>query len=107
MPLFEIETEAHLIITWADHEEAALDVVKAAYPREAPIRITRRPRETWVISKSALGIQGPADPSNVARDCLAEASGDKSQAIRLYMRQTGTNPEESRKVIESNMVMGW
>ena len=28
-------------------------------------------------------------------------------AIRLYMQHTGTDLERSRKVIESNMVMGW
>ncbi|MBN1588401.1 MAG: hypothetical protein JW888_02700 [Pirellulales bacterium] len=107
MPLFEIETNAHIIITWADDETAAVSVVDDAYPSETPIRITKRPRDTWVISKSALGIKGPADPCSVARDCLAKASGDKVQAIRLYMQHTGVDLEQSRKVIESNMVMGW
>ena len=107
MPLFEIETDAHIIITWAENEEAAESVVKKAYPHESPIRMAKRPRDTWVISKSALGIHGPTDPCNVARECLAKASGDKVQAIRLYMQQTGTDLERSRKIIESNMVMGW
>ena len=107
MPLFEIETGAHIIITWADHEPAAVAVVERAYPDETPIRVTQRPRDTWVISKSALGIRGPTDPCNIARDCLAKASGDKLQAIRLYMKHTGADLEQSRKVIESNMVMGW
>jgi hypothetical protein len=107
MPLFEIETDAHIIITWADDEEAAEAVVADAYPNENAIRITKRPRDTWVISKSALGINGPTDPCNVARDCLAKASGDKLQAIRLYMQHTGADLDQSRKVIESNMVMGW
>jgi hypothetical protein len=107
MPLFEIETEAHIIITWAEDERAAVAVVEKAYPHEEPIRVTKRPRDTWVISKSALGIKGPTDPCNVARDCLAKASGDKVQAIRLYMQHTGSDLEHSRKVIESNMVMGW
>jgi len=107
MPLFEIETEAHIIITWAAGEEAATAVVANAYPEETPIRITKRPRDTWVISKSALGIKGRTDPCNVARDCLAKASGDKVQAIRLYMQHTGADLDHSRKVIESNMVMGW
>jgi hypothetical protein len=107
MPLFEIETDAHIIITWAEDETAATAVVEAAYPNESPIRITRRPRDTWVVSKSALGIKGPTDPCGVARDCLAKASGDKVQAIRLYMQHTGAGLDQSRKVIESNMVMGW
>ncbi|MBN1908902.1 MAG: hypothetical protein JW818_04115 [Pirellulales bacterium] len=107
MPLFEIETEAHIIITWADDTEAAVALVAEAYPSEKPIRTTKRPRDTWVISKSALGIHGALDPCSTARDCLAKASGDKVQAIRLYMRQTGSDLDQARKVIESNMVMGW
>jgi hypothetical protein len=42
-----------------------------------------------------------------ARDCLSKAAGDKVHAIRLYMHETGTDLEAARKVIESNMVMGW
>lgn len=113
MPLFEIETEAHIIISWADDEHSASSVVAEAYPQEKILRLTRRPRDTWVISKSALGIVSerhddqPLMPSNTARDCLARASGDKLHAIRLYMNETGDDLERARKVIESNMVMGW
>ena len=107
MPLFEIETESHIIITWAANEQAARDVVADNYPAEPPVRLTRRPRDTWVISKAALGIAGEADPCSTARDCLAKAAGDKVHAIRLYMQETGTDLERARKVIESNMVMGW
>lgn len=107
MPLFEVETDSHIIITWAQDDTAATAVVSNAYPGEKVVRMTRRPRDTWVISKSALGIRGPTDPCNVARDCLARAQGDKLHAIRLYMTQTGDDLERSRKVIESNMVMGW
>jgi hypothetical protein len=107
MPLFEIETEAHVIIAWAEDQAAAQAIVKAAYPRESALRISRRPRDTWVISKSALGIKGGLDPCATARDCLAKAAGDKVHAIRLYMQQTGSDLDRSRKVIESNMVMGW
>ena len=32
MPLYEIETNAHIIITWADDDEAARLVVDEAYP---------------------------------------------------------------------------
>ncbi len=107
MPLFEVETEGHIIITWASDEDSATGVVNEAYPGERVIRLTKRPRDTWVISKSALGISGRIDPCNTARDCLSKASGDKVHAIRLYMHETGTDLERARKVIESNMVMGW
>ena len=108
MPLFEIETVAHIIISWAADEQAAAAVVEDAYPGERILRLTRRPRDTWVISKAALGITAsPADPCGIARDCLARAQGDKLHAIRLYMQETGDDLDHARKVIESNMVMGW
>jgi hypothetical protein len=110
MPLFEVETDAHIVITWADDESAAGVVLADAYPRDTVIRMTKRPRNTWVISKGALGIttsQQSSDPCNVARDCLSKAAGDKVHAIRLYMHETGSDLENARKVIESNMVMGW
>lgn len=108
MPLYEIETESHIIITWAKDQDAAADVVMDAYPGEKVLRLTKRPRDTWVISKSALGIAGASnDICHTARDCLSKAAGDKVHAIRLYMHETGSDLERSRKVIESNMVMGW
>jgi hypothetical protein len=113
MPLFEIETEAHIIISWADDETAASTVVADAYPQEKILRLTRRPRDTWVISKSALGLVSPVPdnepllPCHTARECLAKAAGDKVHAIRLYMHETGDDLDRARKVIESNMAMGW
>lgn len=107
MPLFEIETDSHIIITWAADQDAAAAVVQDCYPNEKPLRITRRPRDTWVISKGALGIASTSDMCHTARDCLHKAHGDKVHAIRLYMHETGTDLERARKVIESNMVMGW
>ncbi len=107
MPLFEIETDCHIIITWANDEDAAVAVVSDAYPTDRVIRLTKRPRDTWVISKAALGIGHSTDPCSTARDCLSKAAGDKVHAIRLYMHETGTDLERVRKVIESNMVMGW
>jgi len=107
MPLFEIETDAHIIITWANDDEAASAVAKDAYPGDAIIRMTKRPRDTWVISKAVLGIQSKSDPCTTARDCLSKAAGDKMHAIRLYMQETGTDLDGARKAIESNMVMGW
>lgn len=132
MPLFEIETGAHIIISWAADEQAAAAVVADAYPGERIVRLTRRPRDTWVISKSALGLSlglsgsglngsglqtagldnagsgdSRLDPCNTARECLAKAQGDKLHAIRLYMQETGDDLDRARRVIESNMVMGW
>jgi hypothetical protein len=108
MPLYEIETDAHIIITWADDEATAAAVVTRAYPSDSVVRLTKRPRDTWVISKGALGLTGSqADPCTVARDCLEKAAGDKVHAIRLYMHETGSDLEHARRVIESNMVMGW
>lgn len=108
MPLYEVETDAHIIITWAEDEPRATEVVQDAYPRDAVIRLTKRPRDTWVISKGALGLTDTqADVCGVARECLSKAAGDKVHAIRLYMHETGTDLERARKVIESNMVMGW
>jgi hypothetical protein len=107
MPLFEVETDAHIIITWAADDNAAAQVVREAYPADEVIRLTKRPRDTWVISKGALGLKQGIDPCGVARDCLAKAAGDKVHAIRLYMHETGSDLEDARKVIESNMVMGW
>ncbi len=107
MPLFEVETNAHIIITWADDEDAAMNVTKEAYPSDEIRRITKRPRDTWVISKAVLGINEKSDPCITARDCLAKAAGDKMHAIRLYMHETGTDLDGARKAIESNMVLGW
>jgi len=108
MPLFEVETSGHIIISWAADDAAAEDVVRQAYPGEEIVRLTRRPRDTWVISKSALGLtDSRINPCDRARDCLARAAGDKLHAIRLYMHETGDDLDRARRVIESNMVMGW
>ena len=107
MPLFEIETPAHIVITWADDAEGAKAVLKENYPTEEAIRVTKRPRDAWVISKAVIGITGTAETSETARDCLSKASGDKLHAIRVYMKETGADLEKARKVIESNIVYGW
>jgi hypothetical protein len=107
MPLYEIETDMHIMITWAADDESAKAKVREAYPEENIVRLTRRPRDSWVISKGLLGIDGPVDPCDTARDCLSKAAGDKVHAIRLYMHETGSDLEHARKAIESNMVMGW
>ncbi len=108
MPLFEVETDSHIIITWAESEDAAREVVADAYPSDEVVRLTKRPRDTWVISKGALGLTNRSlDPCAVARDCLSRSAGDKVNAIRLYRMETGSDLEHARKAIESNMVMGW
>ncbi len=108
MPLYEIETDQHIIITWADNEDNATCVAHDAYPSDQVIRLTKRPRDCWVISKGVLGLtEQVTDPCAVARDCLSKSAGDKVHAIRLYMHETGTDLERARKAIESNMVMGW
>ncbi|MDR1959292.1 MAG: hypothetical protein LBQ54_09685 [Planctomycetaceae bacterium] len=107
MALYEIETFSHIVITWADGEEQAREILYNYYPAEEVVRVTKRPRDAWVISKSALGITGQVDTCDIARECLAKAAGDKLAAIRLYMQQTGADLDKSRKVIESNMKIGW
>lgn len=108
MPLFEIETKSHIIITWAEDEPAACEVIADAYPQDEIVRLTKRPRDTWVISKGVLGLTTTTiDPCATARDCLSRSAGDKVNAIRLYRMETGSDLEQARRVIESNMVMGW
>jgi uncharacterized protein DUF6793 len=107
MPLYEVETTSHIMIACVDSESAAREFAHENYPSEAVIRVSHRPRDAWVISKNLLGIAASTDPCAQARDCLAKAHGDKLHAVRLYMQQTGCDLEQARKVIESNMAMGW
>lgn len=107
MPLFEIETGGHIIIIWAASDSEARAGAEEAYPDEVIKRITKRPRNSWVISKAVLGLKTDTDVCEVARECLEKSSGDKVHAIRLYMQSTGTDLEQARVAIESNMLMGW
>jgi hypothetical protein len=107
MPLFEVETTSHIMIACVDDEQSARGFAHANYPNEEVIRVSHRPRDAWVISKNLLGLKGSTDPCATARDCLAKAQGDKLHAVRLYMQQTGCDLEGARKMIESNMAMGW
>jgi hypothetical protein len=107
MPLFEIETNAHIMVTWATGREDAETIARRNYPEEDIVRVTKRPRDLWVISKRLLGIQGNTDPCDTARDCLSRASGDKVHAIRLYMLDTGADLHEAQRAIETNMSLGW
>jgi hypothetical protein len=107
MPLFEVETTSHIMIACVGDEQAARAFAMTNYPHEQILRVSHRPRDAWVISKNLLGIQAPADPCAIARDCLSKAQGDKLHAVRLYMQTTGSDLEGARKAIESNMVRGW
>ncbi|MEZ6127815.1 MAG: DUF6793 family protein [Planctomycetaceae bacterium] len=107
MALYEIETESHIMVGWATSLEQAEHFAVLHYPEEKVVRITKRPRDLWVISKRLLGLTGKAEPCDVARDCLNRASGDKLHAIRLYMLETGADLHEAQRAIETNMSMGW
>lgn len=107
MALYEIETNQHIMIGWADSQNAAEEIAAANYPNEEVVRITKRPRDVWVISKGMLGLKGPGEPCDTARDCLARAHGDKVHAIRLYMLDTGADLHEAQRAIETNMSLGW
>jgi hypothetical protein len=107
MALYEIETNGHIMIGWADSKEAAEGIAKENYPEESVVRITKRPRDVWVISKGNLGIKGAVSPCDKARDCLARAKGDKVHAIRLYILETGVDLHEAQRQIETNMSLGW
>lgn len=105
--LYEIETNNHIMIAWAGSREDAEEISRKYYPEDDVVRITRRPRDVWVISKRLLGINGMADPCDVARDCLARAAGDKLHSIRLYMLDTGCDLDTAKRAIETNMSLGW
>ncbi len=107
MPLYEVETMGHIMIMWAEDGDSARSVVEKTYPNEEVLRLVKRPRDSWVISKAALGIDTDMDPCATARECLSRAEGDKLHAIRLYMHEKGVDLDQARKIIESHMVMGW
>lgn len=107
MALYEIETNAHIMVGWAESEESAKSVAAQHYPEEEIVRISKRPRDLWVISKRLLGLEGNSDPCDTARECLSKAQGDKLHAIRLYCRETGADLQEAQKAIETNMSLGW
>ncbi|MCG6158416.1 DUF6793 family protein [Rubinisphaera margarita] len=107
MPLYEIETNAHIMIGWAESEEQARAQAQEHYPDEDVLRINRRPRDLWVISKALLGFPEREARCDTARDCLARARGDKVHAIRLYMRETGADLHQAQRAVETNMSLGW
>lgn len=107
MPLFEIETDAHIMVGWADDESGAIAFAREHYPDEVVRRVHQRPRDVWVISKRLLGLESTSDPCERARNCLSKAAGDKVHAIRLYRQETGVDLHEAQLAIESNMSIGW
>ena len=94
MARYEIETTQHIMIGWADSPQQAREIAGQHYPHEDVVRLTKRPRDIWVISKGMLGVKGTSEPNDAARDCLARAKGDKVHAIRLYMLDTGADLHE-------------
>lgn len=107
MPLFEIETNAHIMIAYAGSQSEAETMLKQSYPNDELLRVSKRPHECWVISKNLLGLSGRSEPCDKARDCLSRARGDKLHAIRLYMQDTGSDLHQAQRAIETNMSLGW
>lgn len=107
MALYEIETNAHIMVGWADSPDAAESLAREHYPDDEVVRISKRPRDIWVISKGMLGVSETTEPNDAARDCLSRARGDKLHAIRLYMLDTGVDLHEAQRAIETNMSLGW
>jgi hypothetical protein len=107
MPLFEIETNAHIMIAWANSQSEAETMLKQSYPHDELLRVSKRPHDCWVISKNLLGLSGRGEPCDKARDCLTRARGDKLHAIRLYMQDTGADLHQAQRAIETNMSLGW
>ena len=108
MPLYEIETNGHIMIGWADSLEGARGLAKEHYPEDEILRVSKRPRDLWVISKRLLGLAtNDSQPCDIARECLSQTAGDKLHAIRLYCQKTGVDLQEGQKAIETNMSLGW
>jgi hypothetical protein len=108
MPLYEIETNGHIMIGWAESLEAARGLATEHYPEDEVMRISKRPRDLWVISKRLLGLEtSDSSPCDIARECLDLTQGDKLKAIQLYCQKTGIDQSEAQKAIETNMSLGW
>ena len=43
MPLYEIETNGHIMIGWADSLEAARKLAAELYPEDQVLRVSKRP----------------------------------------------------------------
>jgi hypothetical protein len=107
MALYEIETTAHIMIAWTASLAEAEAMAHEHFPEEDVLRIARRPREAWVISKRLLGLEGATAGAETARLCLAKAGGDKVKAIGLYMAEMNVDQQEAQKAIETNLSLGW
>ena len=47
MALYEIETNAHIMIAWASDQAAAEAVARENYPEDQVKRVAKRPRDVW------------------------------------------------------------
>ena len=47
MALYEIETNAHIMVGWANTQEEAENAAQENYPEDEILRVTRRPRDMW------------------------------------------------------------
>jgi hypothetical protein len=72
MPLFEVETESHIIITWAEDQNAANGVVHDAYPHERVVRLTKRSARR----------QGPRHSTLYARNRFRSRTSTQSHRIK-------------------------
>jgi len=88
--VIEIETESHISHRAADQDAAAATVHDESHGK--PLRITKRPRDTWVISKGALGIASTATSATRRENCC-QSHGDKVPPFASYMHETGTDLE--------------
>ena len=69
MPLFEVETNAHIMIAWAENKEEATEITKGFYPDEDIVRLTKRPRPKTLVAGavglSLLALGAPLGPKGM------------------------------------------
>ncbi len=106
--LFEVETTSHIMIASVDDEAAARSFVPGTTiptRKSSASAIVRGMPGSSPRTFSALPVRSTS--CTTARDGFAKAQGDKLHAVRLPACNTREDLEGARKVIESNMAMGW